>query len=103
MFAFRRGGYKRESASGVFTPREHIAVGPALSALREAAIVPPDLESLGGDEEQQHYADREGNAVAVSEEVRPDPEHGCERNQPRRGGCWGCRSRSRISHLANWR
>ena len=59
-----------------------LAVGPALSALREAAIVPPDLESLGRDEEQQHDADREGNAVAVSEEVRPDPEHGCERKQP---------------------
>ena len=27
MFAFRRGGYKRESASGVFTPRERCAAG----------------------------------------------------------------------------
>jgi hypothetical protein len=70
MFAFRRGGYKRESASGVFTPREHTAVGPAVSALREAAIVPQDLQSVGRDE---HPVAGVGRVAAHARESRTRP------------------------------
>jgi hypothetical protein len=97
MFAFRRRGYKRESASGVFTPREHMPVGPALSAQR-AAIVPPDLNPVGGDEGQQHDAERQGDAAALSQKVHRDPEH-------ERGRCWATFSPSdpEFARPANWR